>query len=131
VQTTCPSDGISNAIYQFNVTVMMKRWRIFLDAVDGPKLHLQQFDDAPLAPMFLVSKEPIMSPKLNLVQQAINASVEAQTKANGGKTKREMVENFFGKRSSAVKSVPQVSTTVKMTGAALTALMSLGCVLLL
>jgi hypothetical protein len=133
VQDKCPSDGISNAIYQFNTTVLMRSWRIFMDPIDGPKLHLFQFDGAPLAPMFLVQKEPIMLPTLSLVQQAINKSIEEQTKAQG-KGKREyveMVENFFAKRSSGVKSVPEMTTLAKTTGLALTALLSIGCVLLL
>jgi hypothetical protein len=137
IQAKCPTDGISNAIYQFNTTVFMRHWRIFTDLVDGPKLHLFQFDGAPLAPMFLVQKEPLMLPKLSLVQQAINASIEQQTKDQGkGKSKREyveLVENFFGKRSAAGKSasVPLLTTTVQVTGLTLTALMSIGGFLLL
>jgi hypothetical protein len=133
VQNKCPSDGVSNAIYQFNTTVYMRSWRIFNDPKDGPKLHLFQFDGAPLAPMFLVQKDPIMLPKLSLVQQAINQSIADQTKAQG-KGKREYVEkleNFFGKRSGSVSSVPTLTTAAKATGVALTALLSLGCVVLL
>jgi len=64
IQDTCAA--VSNFITDFNQTEIMQHWQIFIDSIDGPKLHLYQFDGAPLAPQFLVSATPNMLPTRSL-----------------------------------------------------------------
>lgn len=61
-QVQDPCAAVSNFIQSYNETEYFKGWRIFQDPTAGPKLHLFQFDGAPVAPQFLVSKTPIMFP---------------------------------------------------------------------
>lgn len=60
VQDPCAAE--SNFIEQYNNSEIYQSWRIFQDVQDGYKLHLFQFDGAPVAPQFLVSTEPNMLP---------------------------------------------------------------------
>jgi len=62
-----PCAAISNFIEVMEAEETYTNWRIFLDASAGPKLHLFQYDGAPLPPMFQVSRTPIMLPKENLI----------------------------------------------------------------
>jgi len=57
-----PCAAVSNFVEDYNRTERMRNWRIFEDPNDGFKLHLFQFDGAPLPPMFRVSETPIMNP---------------------------------------------------------------------
>lgn len=57
-----PCAAVSNFIEDFNITETYKQWRIFQDATAGYKLHLFQFDGAPLAPQFQISTTPNMLP---------------------------------------------------------------------
>jgi hypothetical protein len=61
-----PCAAVSNFIEDYNLTELYSNWRIFNDAVFGPKLHLFGFDGAPLAPQFLVSTTPNMLPTQKL-----------------------------------------------------------------
>jgi len=60
IQDPCAAQ--SNFLEDYNITELAQSWRIFQDATAGPKLHIFQFDGAPLAPQFLVSPTPIMVP---------------------------------------------------------------------
>lgn len=57
-----PCAAVSNFLEPYNNTETYLQWRIFQDATQGYKLHLFQFDGAPLAPQFLVSTTPNMLP---------------------------------------------------------------------
>lgn len=60
-----PCAAVSNFIEDYNLTELYQSWRIFQDITTTPpvfKLHLFQFDGAPLAPQFQVSAQPIMLP---------------------------------------------------------------------
>ncbi|KAG5642420.1 hypothetical protein DXG03_002822, partial [Asterophora parasitica] len=57
-----PCAAVSNFIEDYNITETYKQWRIFRDPTTGYKLHLFQFDGAPLAPMFQISTTPNMLP---------------------------------------------------------------------
>lgn len=58
-----PCAAVSNFIEDYRVTQeLYQQWQIFVDPQAGPKLHLFQFDGAPLAPMFKVSETPNMLP---------------------------------------------------------------------
>ncbi|EKM79251.1 hypothetical protein AGABI1DRAFT_113834 [Agaricus bisporus var. burnettii JB137-S8] len=58
-----PCAAVSNFIEDYRITEeLYVQWAIFVDPTFGPKLHLNQFDGAPLAPMFQVSSQPNMLP---------------------------------------------------------------------
>jgi len=57
-----PCAAVSNFIEFYNQTEYYSSWRIFTDPVDGYKLHLFQFDGAPVSPQFQVSTQPNMLP---------------------------------------------------------------------
>ncbi|KAF8895239.1 chaperone for protein-folding within the ER, fungal-domain-containing protein, partial [Infundibulicybe gibba] len=57
-----PCAAVSNFIEPYNLTELYKAWQIFQDPTAGLKLHLFQFDGAPLAPQFLISATPNMLP---------------------------------------------------------------------
>lgn len=61
IQDPCAAE--SNFIEDYNITELYQSWRIFQDPQSAEfKLHLFQFDGAPLAPQFLVSAQPNMLP---------------------------------------------------------------------
>ncbi|CAE6337105.1 unnamed protein product [Rhizoctonia solani] len=62
IQVQDPCAAVSNIITLYNQTEYMAQWRIFTDPTYGPKLHLFQFDGAPLAPMFQSYNPPRMLP---------------------------------------------------------------------
>jgi len=82
IQTRCTA--VSNFIEAYNITELVQQWRIFEDPQDGPKLHLFQFDGAPLAPMFQVSKTPIMLPTRMLRNVTTAPQVDLAQNPNGG-----------------------------------------------
>lgn len=57
-----PCGAVSNFIEVYNFTELYQSWRIFMDPIDGAKLHLFQFDGSPVAPQFLLSATPNMLP---------------------------------------------------------------------
>ncbi|KAG6890587.1 hypothetical protein C0992_000405 [Termitomyces sp. T32_za158] len=57
-----PCAAVSNFLEDYNLTETYTQWRIFQDPVTGFKLHLFQFDGAPLAPQFQISTIPNMLP---------------------------------------------------------------------
>jgi len=57
-----PCSAVSNFIETYNQTEYFQGWRIWQDQRDGPKLHLYQFDGAPVPPMYQVSVTPNMFP---------------------------------------------------------------------
>ncbi|KAJ7052492.1 chaperone for protein-folding within the ER, fungal-domain-containing protein, partial [Mycena amicta] len=65
-QVQAPCAPTSNFMQNYNFTELFVSWRIFLDTTFGPKLHLFQFDGAPVAPMFRLSQTPNMLPKQKL-----------------------------------------------------------------
>ncbi|KAJ7116304.1 chaperone for protein-folding within the ER, fungal-domain-containing protein [Mycena epipterygia] len=76
-QVQAPCAATSNFIQNYNFTELMQSWRIFLDPVFGPKLHLFQFDGSPVAPLFQVSASPNMLPKQAL--RNVSATVATTT----------------------------------------------------
>jgi len=61
-QVQDPCAAVSNFVENLNITEFYTQWRIFTDPTYGPKLHLFQYDGAPLAPQFQVSTTPNMLP---------------------------------------------------------------------
>jgi hypothetical protein len=93
-----PCAAVSNFIEEYNNTELYRNWRIFEDRRDGYKLHLFQFDGAPLAPMFQVSVTPNMLP----TQQLRNIPKE-ESNGNGVK-QRDLQEESNGATSSSIRS---------------------------
>jgi hypothetical protein len=60
IQDPCAAE--SSVIENYNFTELYQSWRIFQDLQDGYKLHLFQFDGAPVSPQFQVSPQPNMLP---------------------------------------------------------------------
>ena len=81
-----PCAAISNFVEVYNDTELYQSWRIFQDPTQGFKLHLFQFDNSPLAPMFQLSTTPNMLPTQQI----------RTTKASHVVAKRQLVQ-----RSSA------------------------------
>ncbi|KAF8627409.1 hypothetical protein AX17_006224 [Amanita inopinata Kibby_2008] len=84
-QVQDPCAAVSNFIEPYNMTELYVQWRIFQDPTQGYKLHLFQFDGAPLPPQFLVSQTPNMLPTSQLRNDTAPA-------AGGKALKRELVQ---------------------------------------
>jgi hypothetical protein len=57
-----PCAAVSNFIEDYDLVELYADWKIFNDPLTGLKLHLFQFDGAPLNPMFQISTTPSMLP---------------------------------------------------------------------
>ncbi|KAF9464194.1 chaperone for protein-folding within the ER, fungal-domain-containing protein [Collybia nuda] len=95
-QVQDPCAAVSNFLEPYNITETYLQWRIFLDASAGYKLHLFQFDGAPLAPQFHVSPTPTMLPTQKLRNDS-SAPAPEQT-GNGVKTRNALKTNDVGSR---------------------------------
>ncbi|KAH9480663.1 Protein rot1 [Psilocybe cubensis] len=81
-QVQDPCAAISNFIEPFTTPEYYKGWRIFMDASQGPKLHMFQFDGTPLAPMFQVSVTPNMLPT-QLLRNTDEPVIQRRSSAQG------------------------------------------------
>lgn len=81
-----PCAAVSNFIENYNITELYVQWRIFTDPVDGFKLHLFQFDGAPLAPQFQISTTPQMLPTRQL--RNVTAVTNTRRKRDNGAESR-------------------------------------------
>jgi hypothetical protein len=62
-----PCAAVSNFIEDYRITEeLYVMWQIFMDQTAGLKLHLFQYDGAPLSPMFQISTQPNMLPTQQL-----------------------------------------------------------------
>ncbi|KAI0274290.1 hypothetical protein BGY98DRAFT_1178516 [Russula aff. rugulosa BPL654] len=64
VEDPCAARSDFTEVY--NDTELYQSWQIFLDPVDGPKLHMFAFDGSPISPMRLLSAQPEMLPNQRL-----------------------------------------------------------------
>jgi len=96
-QVQAPCAATSNFIQNYNFTELMQSWQIFMDATDGPKLHLFAFDGSPVAPLFQLSTEPNMLPK----QVLRNVSANVVTTTSDGLVSTETLASRKKKRSAA------------------------------
>ena len=117
-QVQDPCAAVSNFIEDYRVTLeMYQQWLIFDDPQQGPKLHLFQFDGAPLAPMFKVSVQPIMLPTQLLRNvSSVNASNDSET--GGSNVQRRSGSEAAGKQLPAT-----IVTTAGMTIVAVVSLL--------
>ncbi|KAI9448924.1 chaperone for protein-folding within the ER, fungal-domain-containing protein [Russula earlei] len=61
-----PCAARSDFTEDYNLTELYQSWQIFLDAIDGPRLHMFQFDGSPVPPMRQLSTTPNMLPTQQL-----------------------------------------------------------------
>ncbi|KAF5346159.1 hypothetical protein D9758_009966 [Tetrapyrgos nigripes] len=80
-----PCAAVSNFMEDYNLTELYTQWRIFTDPVDGYKLHLFQFDGAPLAPQFQISTTPQMLPTRQL--RNVTAPTTVLKRDNGAESR--------------------------------------------
>jgi hypothetical protein len=106
-----PCAAVSNFIETYNITEFYRSWRIFQDPTLGFKLHLFQYDGAPLAPQFQVSTTPNMLPTSLL--RNVSAAQANATSPNGLKTQNALAAN--PNRGERLWSV--LSATGLVTGA--------------
>jgi len=114
-----PCAAVSNFIEEYNQTELYQSWRIFMDQTAGPKLHLFQFDGAPLAPMFQVSTTPNMLPT-----QLLRNLPKNDTSSNSNGVKQRSVEDESnGSLATSSRSMAAVAGGVlAVAGLALSAL---------
>lgn len=65
-QIESPCAARSNFIEAYNDTELYMSWQIFVDAVDGYKLHMFEADGTPVVPMRQLSVSPNMLPNQRL-----------------------------------------------------------------
>ncbi|KAI0251094.1 chaperone for protein-folding within the ER [Lactifluus subvellereus] len=73
----------SDFIEIYNDTELYQSWQIFMDATDGPKLHMFQFDGSPVTPMFHYSQTPLMLPTQQLRNVSSPTKVAKRAITNG------------------------------------------------
>jgi len=101
-----PCAAVSNFIEEYNQTELYQGWRIFTDARAGPKLHMFQYDGAPLAPMFQVSTTPNMLPTQLL--RNIRKETESSN-SNGVKQQRSLEGESNGSLIASPRSIAAVT----------------------
>jgi len=102
IQDPCAAVS-ENFIEDYRITQEFYRsWQIFIDPTNGPKLHLFQFDGAPLAPMFLLSQSPNMHPT-QLLRNVTDPS--ADPNADTGNVQRRSTSGAVEKQWSPVITV--------------------------
>lgn len=112
-----PCAPVSNFIETYNFTELYTMWRIFNDVTDGFKLHLFQFDGAPVAPQYLITTTPTMHPT-----RALRNDTWIRV---DGKDKRSLPEDdVLQKRSSALPA-SSINGFMAATGLVLLAFSSL------
>lgn len=77
-----PCAARSDFTEPYNLTELYQSWQIFLDPVDGPKLHMFQFDNSPVPPMRLLSASPIMLPNQRLHNTTQSTTVLKRSTTN-------------------------------------------------
>ncbi|KAJ7581222.1 ROT1 protein [Mycena floridula] len=91
-----PCAAVSNFIEDYNFTELYQSWRIFLDpATGGYKLHMFQFDGAPLAPMFQVSTTPNMLPTRLLRNVTTSPALTVQRRDSNGASRNAVGLTVF------------------------------------
>ena len=97
-----PCAAVSNFIEDYNITELYRNWRIFQDPTQGYKLHLFQYDGAPLAPQFQVSTTPIMLPTQQLRNLPKNDTEKQQQRRSLEERSNDAIDNRRWKAASIV-----------------------------
>ncbi len=77
-----PCAAKSDFTEPYNATELYQTWQIFLDPVDGPKLHMFGFDGSPVPPFRLVSSTPNMLPNQRLHNNTQSTTVLKRSTTN-------------------------------------------------
>lgn len=115
-----PCAAVSNFVEPYNITETYVQWRIFQDATTGYKLHLFQFDGAPLAPQFQISPSPNMLPT-QLLRNVTAPTTTPEGNGNGVKTRSALKTN---------SAVEKRSWTTAATGGAVMVVMGIASLVL-
>ncbi|WOO79256.1 Protein ROT1 [Vanrija pseudolonga] len=79
IQVQDPCAAVTNQITYYNNVMQMKNWAIIVDPLTARyTLNLNQFDGAPLPPMYLIAKPPNMLPTHTLT--GTNSSGQTSTR---------------------------------------------------
>ncbi|KAL0960456.1 hypothetical protein HGRIS_005499 [Hohenbuehelia grisea] len=104
VQDPCAAQ--SNFMENYNQTELLRSFQMFRDPTFGLKLHLFQFDGAPIAPLFQVSTTPTMHPTRSL--RNVTPPVEVLNKRSNGASPAADVAHL-GAASSIVAAILSVT----------------------
>jgi len=100
-----PCAAVSNFIENYNITELYQSWRIFQDPqTSAYKLHLFQFDGAPLAPQFQVSTTPIMLPTQLLRNVTPPDPAQAGDGPGGLQTQNLLVNANWAERTAGLSA---------------------------
>lgn len=77
-----PCAARSDFTEAYNLSELYQSWQIFLDPIDGPKLHLFEFDGTPEPPMRLLSQTPNMLPNQRLHNSTQSTTVLRRSTTN-------------------------------------------------
>jgi Chaperone for protein-folding within the ER, fungal len=77
-----PCAAKSDFIEPYNDTELYQSWQIFQDPIQGPKLHMFQFDGTPVSPMLLLSSTPNMLPNQRLRNTTQSTTVLKRSMTN-------------------------------------------------
>jgi hypothetical protein len=77
-----PCAARSDFVEVYNSSEIYQSWQIFLDPVDGPKLHMFGFDGSPEPPMRLLSSTPNMLPAQRLHNTTQSTTVLKRSTTN-------------------------------------------------
>jgi len=102
VQARC-NQANSNFIQNYNETELMASWRIFTDVTFGPKLHMWDASNTAVAPLFRLSDQPNMLPKMKLRN---NETTVVTTTQAGLVTVQTIVSRGESKRGHAQADSP-------------------------
>jgi hypothetical protein len=104
-QVQDPCAAVSNFIEDYNVTELYQGWRIFQDPTQGFKLHMFQFDGAPLAPQYQVSTTPNMLPTQllrNVTPSAGEETTQLQSRQINAADSQKWMSGFVGASGAVV-----------------------------
>jgi len=111
IQDPCAAES-ENFIETYMITQeLYQNWMIFVDPTQGPKLHLFQFDGAPLAPMFKLSDTPNMHPT-QLLRNVTDPNADPSADPNAAPTatpQRRSISGAVANRWSGSATVTGVS----------------------
>jgi Chaperone for protein-folding within the ER, fungal len=105
-----PCAAVTNFIENYNMTEFYQNYQIFLDPVDGYKLHLFQFDGSPLAPQFVVSTSPNMLPTVPL--RNVTVPVTTSNGFSSTNRKRSAGEKRWSQANAGLIAVATVTTWI-------------------
>lgn len=112
IQDPCAAVS-ENFIENYMITQeLYQNWQIFIDPSQGPKLHLFQFDGAPLAPMFKISQTPNMFPTQLLRNVSLPNATDPNADPNAATNTPQRRSNSAGNRWSGSTTVTGVSGLV-------------------